>query len=143
MVNFYFIFRVRAKKGRFLFPEIFLLRKYMNFFNVKAERFHFLKCKEYFPVFFCVCVCVCKLGLKSPPVSYFCKIFHCRYLKVLNMSQVLNVFLVLNMPGFWIYLSQNIRKFHFLKIRKVFLRKYKELFQSKFFIGKYIKKCFG
>ena len=46
-------------------------------------------------------------------------------------GSALNMRWVLNMPGFWIYLSRNIRKFRFLKIRKTFLRRYKKFFQVK------------
>ena len=54
-------------------------------------------------------------------------------------GSVLNMPRVLNMPWFWICLSQNMRKFHFLKIRGIFLRKYEKnkLLQNIFFSKKY------
>ena len=61
-------------------------------------------------IFFRMCFFF-KLGLKKALGSYFCKHF---IVDVLNMPPVLNI------PGFWIYLFQNKRKFSYLKTRKAF-----------------------
>ena len=63
-------------------------------------------------------------------------------------TRVLNMLLVLNMLGFWIYLSWNIRKTFFKKIWEssvswkleiLFWEKYKKPFLSRFFRKKYQK----
>ena len=42
------------------------------------------------------------------------------YISDSEFTRVLNMLLVLSMSGFWIYLSRNIRKFHFLKQKELF-----------------------
>ena len=67
-----------------------------------------------------------RLRLEGALGNYFCKTFivyvwQCsECASGFEYTRFLNLFLVLNMPGFWIYLSWKIRKFGFPKIRKAF-----------------------
>ena len=61
---------------------------------------------------------------------------------IVDFDIVLNMPRVLNIPVLWTYLSLNIKKFCFLKIRKAFLRKYLNFFPTRLFLGKNIRNLF-
>ena len=110
--RFFFIFRAREvtfwKMRSFLgfpFLEIYEISVSWNIRNAFSQNFFYFS----------------SLWQKVCLVAFFCKSLHRRCLTGFWMGWV------------WIYLSQNIRKFRFLKIKKAFLRKYKKLFQISHF----------
>ena len=103
----------------------------------------------YFFIFF-------ELGLRKCPT--FAKrsisdVWQCsEYTVGSEYTRFLSMLLVLNMLGFWIYLSRNIGKTFSKKIweysiswklENVFLKKYKKLFQSRFFQGFFRERLWG
>ena len=86
-----------------------------------------------------------RLRLEGALGNYFCKTFivyvwQCsEYASGFEYNRFLNLFLVLNMPRFWIYLSWKIRKFGFPKIRKAFLWENIRTVLRAGFLGKNVK----
>ena len=70
---------------------------------------------------------------KKTKTSYFANRSIVDVWQCCECFRVLNMLLVVNVSESWIYLSQNIKRFRFQKIRKVFFEKIYETFSEQVF----------